>query len=173
MLAIRMQRTGRHGHAMFRMIVQDSHRTPTSGKVVAFLGSYDPHTKAVIISKDKVNFYLEHGAQPSTRAARLLKDEGVKLPSWVKLEAKKTGTTRNLEKLRKNRPAEAVKPEVTEPTEVAEPVAQETEAAADEKPTEKVENPTPVEPSEEAPVPEAKTEVVVDVEAADKPTDSK
>jgi small subunit ribosomal protein S16 len=41
-----MQRTGRRGHAMFRVIVQDSHRSPTSGKVVAFLGSYDPHTKS-------------------------------------------------------------------------------------------------------------------------------
>ena len=35
MLAIRMQRTGRKGHAQFRVIVQESRRTPTSGNVVA------------------------------------------------------------------------------------------------------------------------------------------
>ena len=44
MLAIRMQRTGRKGHAMFRVVVQESRLTPTSGRVVAMLGSYDPHS---------------------------------------------------------------------------------------------------------------------------------
>ena len=52
MLAIRMQRTGRKGHAMFRMVVQDSRQTPTSGRVVATLGSYDPHTKTSTLNKE-------------------------------------------------------------------------------------------------------------------------
>lgn len=78
MLAIRMQRTGRKGHASFRVVVQDSSQTPTSGKVVAQIGSYDPHTKAAIISKDKAEFYLEHGAQPSERVAYLLKKKVLK-----------------------------------------------------------------------------------------------
>jgi small subunit ribosomal protein S16 len=115
MLAIRMQRTGRKGHAMFRMVVQDARRTPTSGKVVAALGSYDPHAKTVAIDKDKAAFYLVHGAQPSDRVARLLKKEGVKLPKWVALEAKKSGTIRHGDKLRRNRPAGAATP-VTETT---------------------------------------------------------
>ena len=71
-----MQRSGRKGHAMFRVVVQDSRRTPTSGKLVAQLGSYDPHAKAVIIDSEKTQFYLEHGAQPSERVARLLSKEG-------------------------------------------------------------------------------------------------
>ncbi len=74
MLAIRMQRTGRKGHAMFRVVVQDSRQTPTSGKVVARLGSYDPHAKTVVLDKEKAAFYLEHGAQPSGRAVRLLEE---------------------------------------------------------------------------------------------------
>jgi len=102
-----MQRTGRKGHAMFRLVVQDARRTPTSGKVVAQLGSYDPHVKTITLDKNKAEFYLEHGAHPSERAARLLKSEGVKLPGWVSLEDKKTGTTRNPDKLRRNRPADA------------------------------------------------------------------
>ncbi len=108
MLAIRMQRTGRKGHAMFRIIVQDSRRTPTSGKVVAQLGSYDPHAKALILDKDKAAFYLEHGAQPSDRVARLLKSDGVALPSWVILPAAKTRTVRNADKRRSSRPPEPV-----------------------------------------------------------------
>jgi len=106
MLAIRMQRKGRKGHAMFRVIVQDTRRTPTSGKVVAALGSYDPHNKTIILNKEKANYYLEHGAQPSDRVARLLKAEGVKLPSWVKLEADKERKVRNAEKRRSTSPEE-------------------------------------------------------------------
>jgi small subunit ribosomal protein S16 len=106
MLAIRMQRTGRKGHAMFRVVVQDSHRTPSSGKVVAALGSYDPHAKQIVLDKEKASFYLDHGAQPSERAARLLQSEGVKLPKWVRLAANKQRTVRNSEKLRKNQPKE-------------------------------------------------------------------
>ncbi len=104
MLAIRMQRTGRKGHAMFRMVVQDARLTPTSGKVVARLGSYDPHAGLSSIDKEKASFYLKNGAQPSDRVARLLAKEGVELPSWVRPSAKKERKTRNPEKLRKNNP---------------------------------------------------------------------
>lgn len=104
MLAIRMQRTGRKGHAMFRLVVQESRLTPTSGKVVAQLGSYDPHAKTAILDKEKAATFLKNGAQPSDRAALLLKKEGVKLPSWVSVDTKKAGKLRNAEKLRKNQP---------------------------------------------------------------------
>ncbi len=136
MLAIRMQRTGRRGHAMFRVIVQDSRRTPTSGKVVARLGSYDPHAKAIILDKEKASFYLEHGAQPSERVARLLKNEGVKLPDWVKLSADKERTVRNADKRRSTRPPEPEAPaepavEAPAPDETATP-----EEAVEETPAE-------------------------------------
>lgn len=108
MLAIRMQRTGRKGHAMFRVVVQESRVTPTSGKVVALLGSYDPHNKKASITKDKAEFYLKNGAQPSDRAARILEAEGVAMPAWFTKAAEKKRTTRNPEKLRKNQPKEPV-----------------------------------------------------------------
>ncbi|MFA5003814.1 MAG: 30S ribosomal protein S16 [Candidatus Saccharimonadales bacterium] len=124
MLVIRLQRTGRKGHAMFRVVVQDSRRTPTSGKIVAQVGTYDPHSKAVNVEKEKAQTYLNNGAQPSPRVARLLKTEGVKLPDWVALPETKKGTIRNAEKLRRNRPAEPEAP--------AEEAAPEAETAADE-----------------------------------------
>lgn len=122
MLAIRLQRTGRKGHAMFRVVVQDSRRTPTSGKIVYQVGTYDPHTKAVTLKKDKAAFYVEHGAQPSPRVARLLQAEGVKLPEWVKLPEAGNRSTRHPEKLRKNQPKEEVAAEtpVAAPTEAEE-----------------------------------------------------
>jgi small subunit ribosomal protein S16 len=146
MLVIRMQRTGRKGHAMFRVVVQDSRRTPTSGKIVAQLGSYDPHGKTVIINKEKAQFYLDHGAQPSERVTRLLKTEGVKLPDWVKVAEAKTRTVRNVEKRRSTRPeepkqeapAEEATPEPEAPTEapVEAEAPAEPEAPAEETPEE-------------------------------------
>ena len=118
MLAIRMQRTGRKGHAMFRVVVQKARLTPTSGKVVALLGNYDPHAKLANLNKEKAAFYLDHGAQPSDRVARLLQAEGVKLPKWVSLPENKTGKVRNADKLRKNRPA-AEEPVAEAPAEAA------------------------------------------------------
>ncbi|HUD10180.1 MAG TPA: 30S ribosomal protein S16 [Candidatus Saccharimonadales bacterium] len=150
MLAIRMQRTGRKGHAMFRVVVQDSRRTPTSGKIVALLGSYDPHAKTISISKDKASFYLEHGAQPSDRVARLLKSEGVKLPNWVTLQAKKDGKIKNLEKLRRNRPAEEA-PKVEAETPVAEPVTEAVTEASDEAPAASETRAETETPADEAP----------------------
>lgn len=122
MLVVRMQRTGRKGHAQFRVVVQDSRRTPSSGRVVALIGSYDPHTKAAVINKELVERYVANGAQPTPRVALLLKSEGVKLPEWVKLPSQKTAPIRNAEKLRRNQPKEEA------------PV--ETEAAAEEASTE-------------------------------------
>lgn len=101
-----MQRTGRKGHAQFRVVVQDSRRTPTSGKVVAALGHYNPHTKQTSLDKEKATHFLNHGAQPSDRVVRLLKSEGVKLPSWVKEPTVKDRVLRNTDKLRRNRPPE-------------------------------------------------------------------
>lgn len=112
MLTIRMQRTGRKGHAMFRIVVQDSRVTPTSGKVVAYLGSYDPHSKVITLDKEKASEFLKNGAQPSDRAARLLESEGVTLPTWYKKPNKKTSSLRNPEKLRKNQPKEEIIEEV-------------------------------------------------------------
>jgi small subunit ribosomal protein S16 len=101
-----MQRTGRKGSAQFRVVVQDSQRTPTSGNIVALVGNYDPHAKVTNIDKEKIKFYLSNGAQPSDRVIRILQQEKVEIPSWVKLPTNKTGKVKNLDKLRKNRPDE-------------------------------------------------------------------
>ena len=135
MLVIRLQRTGRKGHAQFRVVVQDSRRTPTSGKVVALLGTYNPHTKQLTVDKERAQHYLDHGAQPSDRVAVLLKKDGVKLPKWVKLPGKQEGKLRNPEKLRRNQPKEEVAEEAPAP---------EAETPAEE-PTETAEAPEEVE----------------------------
>jgi small subunit ribosomal protein S16 len=140
-LAIRLQRQGRSGHAHYRVVVQDSRWSPKRGKVVAHIGSYDPHNKTAILDKEKAESYLKNGAHPSERVAILLQNEGVKLPKWVDNPAKKEGKIRNPEKLRKNQPKEE-KP--------AEPAA-----ASEEKVEDTTEAPAANQP--EAEQPEAET----------------
>jgi small subunit ribosomal protein S16 len=109
MLTIRMQRTGRKGYASFRIVVQDSRFSPSSGRVVAKIGHYNPHTKETVIDKEKAVEYLNNGAQPSPRVARLFKAEKIKLPEWVAItDNDKKRSTRNPEKLRKNQPKDEV-----------------------------------------------------------------
>lgn len=139
MLAIRLQRLGRKGYPVYRIAVQEAQRHPSSGRVVAYVGSYNPHTKEVNIQKETAQKYLDNGAQPTPRVAKLLKAAGVKLPKWVKEPvADKLKSIKNVEKLRKNRPAEEVEEvaeeaveETTEENPVTEEVAE--EAPAEEK----------------------------------------
>jgi small subunit ribosomal protein S16 len=106
MLAIRLQRLGRKKMPIYRVAVQESHRHPTSGRVVAYIGTYDPHAKVTTVDKEKVDFFLQHGAQPSPRVVRLLEAQKISLPDWVKKATDKKRDIRNPEKLRKNQPAE-------------------------------------------------------------------
>lgn len=160
---------------MFRVIVQDTQRTPTSGKIVARLGSYDPHTKAVTLDKEKASFYLSHGAQPSGRVTILLKKEGVKLPKWVQAPDKKESVVRNPEKRRSTRPDEpapaeeapAAEAEVSEEatSEPAEPAKTESPESPESTKPEKTEEANDAKVGEEAETPSAQPEE----ETKDKP----
>jgi small subunit ribosomal protein S16 len=123
MLAIRLQRLGRKGYATYRIAVQESQRHPSSGRVVAYVGNYNPHTKDANVHVDEAQKYLDNGAQPTPRVAKLLEDAGVKLPKWVvKPATDKQKSIRHADKLRKNQPAAEVE-EVTEEEAVAEEAA--------------------------------------------------
>lgn len=125
MLAIRLQRLGRKGLPVYRLAIQESRRHPSSGRVVAYIGSFNPHTKTVKIDKEKAEFYLKNGAQPTPRVVRLLETEKVSLPAWVqKPRTDKSGTLRNPQKLRKNQPTQ---PAAETPEALAESAAPEAE----------------------------------------------
>lgn len=155
MLAIRLQRLGRKAYPVYRIAVQESKRHPSSGRVVAYVGSYNPHTKAANVQVELVQKYLDNGAQPTPRVVKLMRDAGVKLPKWVVVaSADKQKSIKNTDKLRRNRPAEEVvteEPAVVAAPEVAdvaaEPAAEVVEVA--EEPVAEVEE-IPAEPVAEA-----------------------
>lgn len=181
MLAIRMQRTGRKGHAQFRVIVQDSHRSPSTGKVIEYLGSYNPHTKEASLKKENIEKYMANGAQPSNRVAILLKKEGVKLPNWVTIDTSGSKSLKNPDKLRKNQPDEPKEEKPAEETpaeeEVAEKPAEEPkDEKAEETPEDTVKEEVKEEPVKDEPAKEKTTEETKDEpkeEKAEEKTDEK
>lgn len=144
-----MQRLGRKGHPVYRVVVQDSRQSPTSGKYVALLGSYDPHTKKASLDKEKTGHFLKNGAQPSERVVKLLLAEKISLPKWVKKPAKQNREIRNPEKLRRNRPAEEA-PAAEAPAEEPAPDAAQTEGEAAPEPEQSAESQTTEENAAEA-----------------------
>lgn len=140
MLAIRLQRQGKTHYATYRVIVQDVLRHPSSGKVVAYVGSYNPHTKQVQLDKEAIENYLSHGAQPTDRVVRILTGEGMTMPKWVKAARGKQRDIRNPEKLRRNQPKE-------EPAEAPaeETAASDSSAAEPSEPAEAAEQDQPAE----------------------------
>lgn len=138
MLAIRLQRVGRQGYATYRLAVQEAQRHPSSGRVVAYVGNYNPHTKEAKVQVELAQKYLDNGAQPTPRVVKLLAEAGVKLPDWVKKADIKTKSIRHAEKLRRNQP-KVETPAEAEP--VADETAQEEVAVEATEPAEAVEEP--------------------------------
>lgn len=120
MLVLRLQRVGRKKLAHFRLVAQEHSLSPKSGRVVERLGSFNPYSKEFTFDKEAVEKRLANGAQPSNRVARLLKNNDVKLPEWVKIKEKTSKP--------KKEPVE--KPEAVKPVEEA-PAEEKTEEASE------------------------------------------
>ena len=73
---IRLQKTGRRHLPCYRIVATDA-RTKRDGKVLEILGVYDPlakeEAKQVVVKRDRVQYWLGVGAQPSDTVASLLK----------------------------------------------------------------------------------------------------
>jgi small subunit ribosomal protein S16 len=84
MVVIRLARVGRKKYPVYRIVAAEKARAAT-GKFLSILGTYNPHTKELKLKKEDIQTYLQNGAQASDRVLRLLKSEGVELPTWAKI----------------------------------------------------------------------------------------
>ena len=77
---IRLQRGGRKGYAVYRIVVADV-RAPRDGKFIEKLGMYNPNTNpaTVDLNFDRALYWVGVGAQPSDTVRSILKREGVYL----------------------------------------------------------------------------------------------
>ena len=73
MLAIRLRRAGSKKRPFFRVVVADS-RAARDSSFVEILGHYNPRSKPAVVDVDKerVDYWLGRGAQPSDSVRTLM-----------------------------------------------------------------------------------------------------
>ena len=81
MLKIRLSRGGRTGVPFYRILVTNS-TSPRDSKFLEKLGTYNPlvadDEKKISINKERIEYWLSVGAQPTERVASFLIKLGVK-----------------------------------------------------------------------------------------------
>ncbi|WP_028896092.1 30S ribosomal protein S16 [Prevotella sp. HUN102] len=75
---IRLQRGGRKGHAIYRIVIADV-RAPRDGKFTEKIGTYNPNTNpaTVDLNFDRALYWVQTGAQPTDTVRNILKGEGI------------------------------------------------------------------------------------------------
>ena len=87
---IRLQRGGRKGYAVYRIVIADV-RAPRDGKFTEKIGTYNPNTNpaTVDLNFDRALYWVEVGAQPTDTVRNILKNEGVYLMKHLRGGVKK------------------------------------------------------------------------------------
>ena len=77
MVKIRLRRMGAKQHPFYRLVVADS-RSPRDGRDIDLLGTYDPlqNPAAIHLKREKLDKWLQTGAQPTETVAKLIKRAG-------------------------------------------------------------------------------------------------
>ena len=140
MLKIRMQRTGRINMPSFRIVVVEHTASPTAGKFVDKVGTYNPKSKERNLNTERIKYWMSVGAKPSATVHNMLVSLGViegkkinvlpayKAPEVVAEEAKADAPA---EVVAEETPAEAADESATEVAPVEEPKEEVTEAPAE------------------------------------------
>ena len=87
---IRLQRGGRKGYAVYRIVAADV-RAPRDGKFIEKLGTYNPNTNPATIDLnfERALYWVEVGAQPTDTVRNILSREGVYLMKHLRGGVKK------------------------------------------------------------------------------------
>jgi small subunit ribosomal protein S16 len=80
MVRLRMKRMGRRNRAYFRICAFDA-REERDGRSIEQLGTYDPmekeESKKVVLKRERIEYWLSVGAQPSETVASILKKNNI------------------------------------------------------------------------------------------------
>ncbi|MEP0943300.1 MAG: 30S ribosomal protein S16 [Rhizobiaceae bacterium] len=127
---IRLARGGSKKRPFYRIVAADT-RAPRDGRFIEKLGTYNPllakdSGERVTMNKDRVQYWLDQGAQPTDRVLRFLDAEGM-----MKREARN-----NPNKAKPGRKAQERLDEKAQKEEDAKQAAADAAAAAAEAPAE-------------------------------------
>ena len=82
MVRLRLKRMGRRNRAFFRICAFDA-REERDGRSIEQLGTYDPmeedESKKVVLKRDRIEYWLSVGAQPTETVASILKKNKIAL----------------------------------------------------------------------------------------------
>ncbi|RKF12902.1 30S ribosomal protein S16 [Roseovarius spongiae] len=81
-MKIRLARGGSKKRPFYRIVAADS-RMPRDGRFIEKLGTYNPllpkdSEERVKMNLERIQHWLDHGAQPTDRIARMLENAGVR-----------------------------------------------------------------------------------------------
>jgi len=87
---IRLQRGGRKGYAVYRIVIADA-RAPRDGRFTEKIGMYNPNTNpaTVELNFERALYWVEVGAQPTDTVRTILSNEGVYLMKHLRGGVKK------------------------------------------------------------------------------------
>ncbi|MBI2450635.1 MAG: 30S ribosomal protein S16 [Candidatus Nealsonbacteria bacterium] len=77
MLIIRFFRVGKKNQPSFKIVVTDKRRPPRAGRFTEQVGFYNPVTKERNLNKERIQYWVSKGAQPSLTAYNLFVKEGI------------------------------------------------------------------------------------------------
>ncbi len=76
MLIIRFRKVGKKNQKIMHLVLQDK-KWKLQGKVIKYLGWYNPYSKEGNFDKEKILFYLKNGAKISDTAYNILVKKGI------------------------------------------------------------------------------------------------
>ena len=165
MLAIRFIRIGKKNQPFFRMVVTEKQNPPKGGKFLEILGFFNPKSKETEIKKERVEYWLSVGAQPSDRVHNLLVSNGV-------IKADKKAVHSKAKK--KEGEEEAPKPGETKPAPETKPTDKEAKPEPEAKPAEAVASvKEKTKEGSEKPAQEVKTKEKAEAKPKEKPAEAK
>ncbi len=166
MVKIRLKRVGATKRPSYRIVAAEAWG-PRDGRFLETLGHYNPlsNPATVVINEDKLNAWLQNGAEPTETVVRILLRTGVALPDRVKSIVKVHGTKKQALKEQATAAA-ATAAAAAAATAVAASAPAAAPAPAAEAATPNPEAEPTAEAEVEAPAEEAVAEAVVEVEAA-------
>lgn len=136
-LVLRMARGGRTNLPFYRIVVADK-RYPRDGRYIEKLGTYDPRLpansdKRIVLNKERIQYWISQGAQPSDRVARFLGQAGIApMPKWNESPKKSAPKTKAQERLKEKEEKAKAAAEAAAAAKAAPPEAAPVEAAAEE-----------------------------------------
>ena len=71
MLKIRLTRTGRKKFPFYRIVVLDSKKA-RDANYIEKVGHYDPRRKELKLNRDRIEYWISKGAQPTNTVAKLI-----------------------------------------------------------------------------------------------------